>query len=166
MEIKFFCGRDLYSPGDFCGALIGEGFGQIVLCEGSKEEKEGTQIEIFASSYVINNKRYPLQGDTIKAVLTEDNRLVPLLRKAKGLEITAIQKVIPGSLHVPSERIGPKTEYWPIINRQKTNKVETKGIEIFEDIFRYASIISKNKEGKVQENTIEETEEIIEETES
>jgi hypothetical protein len=166
MEIKFSAGTSLYGPGDFCGCLIGAGFGQVVLCEASEKE-EGVEIEIKADRYSINKKYYPLgEGYTVKAVLTEDKRLVPLLRKAHGTETVAIQNVIQGSYHVPAKKIGPKAKSWPIINCADLDSVGLGEVEVIEDALRYASVISKVKEEEVAENLIKgSTEEEVEETE-
>jgi hypothetical protein len=163
MEIKFFAGTNLYSLGDFCSSLVEGAPNNTILCEGSEKE-EGVVVNIRADNYTINKKFYPLgQEYSVKAVLTEDGRLVPMLRKSHGLEIGATQTLIQGTVHVPAEKIGPKTNVWPIISSVDLNYSTQNEIKVIEDAYKFASIISKNKEEEeVQEILTKTTQEEVE----
>jgi hypothetical protein len=157
MEISFIRGNQVFNPGDYSSQLLEENIANIVLCEATNSET-GNEVSILADYYVINRKRYDIKDFSIKAILTEDKRLIPLLRKANGLERKATLKVIPGTQHVPKEEVGEKTNCWPIINGSGKKELET--TELVNTACNYALTLSRKQEEatEIEEEKDQETE--------
>ena len=77
------------------------------LLPGNPEEVEGVDVSIKGLEYIINKRRYPLEGYSIKARLTKDNCLVPYLRVSVGREINITKD---------ENGIG-NNAYWPIVEK-------------------------------------------------
>jgi hypothetical protein len=150
MEISFIKNNQVFAPGDFANVLTEENLANTVLCPAANDET-GNEISIYADFYVINRKRYDIKGYSIKAILTEDKRLIPCLRPSRGLEQGATQTVIPGTQHTMAQRLGSKTSFWPVIEGGATVQETT---EVVSYAFNYALTLSKKKAEPEEEEDV------------
>jgi hypothetical protein len=91
---------------------------KIVLNEVPNDLREKPNVLIRGKSYIINKRHYDLDsGYALRASLTQDGMLTPVLRDARGAERRIFQKVEQDNRHVPKKRVGSINEVWPEIER-------------------------------------------------
>jgi hypothetical protein len=106
-------------------------FDSYVLGKGT-DSKEGKEAILTGLAYTINKKSYPLEGWGLKAIVTDNGMICPLVRRAKGEERYAFQRVIHES-HCLACKEGDLNDWWPTVVGMLLNE-QVKAIEFTENI--------------------------------